>query len=88
MGTPSMIAPAVPYTLVRMNGRMPYFGSADVDDHTLPVRNGTRPIWLDSRDAGDDEIHRDEQHTADRDEAEKQKNAVDHGLKPFFSSVP
>ena len=44
-GTPSTMAPAVPYTLVRMNGRMPYDGSAAVDAHVLPNRNGTSPIF-------------------------------------------
>ena len=39
------MAPAVPYTLVRMNGKMPYDGSAAVEAHVLPNRNGTSPIF-------------------------------------------
>ena len=45
-GTPSTIAPHVPYTLVSINGSMPKEGSVvfAVDAHTLPNRNGIRPI--------------------------------------------
>ena len=45
-GTPSRIAPHVPYTLVRMKGRMPYFGSEAVEAHSMPNRNFPRPIFV------------------------------------------
>ena len=45
-GTPMRIAPAVPYTLVRIKGRMPNLGSAAVEAHSLPNRNFTSPISL------------------------------------------
>ena len=48
-GTPSRIAPAVPYTLVRINGRMPNLGSAAVEAHTFPNKKFHSPI---SRIAG------------------------------------
>ena len=48
-GTPRAIASAVPYTLVRMKGRMPYCGCDAVDAHVLPKRNFKSPI---SRMAG------------------------------------
>ena len=48
-GTPSRMAPAVPYTLVRMKGRMPNCGCAPLESHTGPNRNLIRPI---SRMAG------------------------------------
>ncbi len=55
IGTPKVIAPAVPYMLVRMNGRIPYSGSAAVDAHLLPNRKSASPI---SRIAGMPEITR------------------------------
>ena len=48
-GTPMTMAPSVPQMLVRMNGRMPNFGSAAVDFHSVPNRKSSRPI---SRMAG------------------------------------
>ena len=54
-GTPRAIAPAVPYTLVRMKGRMPYCGCDAVDAHVLPKRNFKSPI---SRMAGIPEMIR------------------------------
>ena len=45
-GTPRTIAPAVPYTLVRINGNMPYDGSADVGAHDLPKRKEMSPIFF------------------------------------------
>jgi hypothetical protein len=44
VGTPIKIAPAVPYSDVRINGNIPYDGSAAVDFHSLPVINSTNPI--------------------------------------------
>ena len=49
IGTPSRMAPAVPYTLVRINGRMPYEGSAAVGVHVFANRKSRSPI---SRMAG------------------------------------
>ena len=48
IGTPSTIAPHVPYMLVNINGSMPNEGSVvfAVEAHTLPNRNGIRPISL------------------------------------------
>ena len=43
-GTPMRVAPSVPYTLERMKGRMPYFGSAAVEAHSVPNRKRNRPI--------------------------------------------
>ena len=43
-GTPSSDAPSMPHTLVRMNGRMPNFGSAAVEAHSVPNRKSTMPI--------------------------------------------
>ena len=54
-GTPSRMAPAVPYTLVRMKDRMPNWGVAALESHTLPNRNFTSPI---SRMAGMPEMMR------------------------------
>ena len=48
-GTPSSAAPSMPHTLVRMNGKMPNFGSAAVEAHSVPNRKFARPI---SRMAG------------------------------------
>ena len=45
-GTPMTMAPAVPYTLVRIKGNIPNFGSAAVEAHSLPNRNFTSPISL------------------------------------------
>ena len=44
-GTPMRVAPSVPYTLDRMKGRMPYFGSAAVEAHSVPNRKRNRPIF-------------------------------------------
>ena len=45
MGTPIRIAPAVPAMLVRIKGRMPYWGCAAVGAQVSPKRKSTRPIW-------------------------------------------
>ena len=54
-GTPSRMAPAVPYTLVRIKGRIPNCGVAALESHTGPNRNFTSPI---SRMAGMPEMMR------------------------------
>ena len=46
LGTPMSIAPAVPYTLVKINGNIPYLGSGAVDAHSLPKRKLKSPISL------------------------------------------
>ena len=46
MGTPMNIAPAVPHTLVNINGSIPYFGTAAVDAHSLPKIKSIKPISL------------------------------------------
>jgi len=46
IGTPIMMAPAVPYILVRINGRIPYDGVDAVDAHFFPNRNLNNPISL------------------------------------------
>ena len=47
MGTPMRVAPSVPYTLDRIKGRMPNFGSAAVEAHSVSSRNRNRPIlWM------------------------------------------
>ena len=51
----SRMAPAVPYTLVRIKGRIPNFGMAALESHTGPNRNFTSPI---SRMAGMPEMMR------------------------------
>ena len=55
MGTPMRMAPAVPYTEVRIKGRMPKEGSEAVGDHSCPKRKSTKPI---SRMAGTPEMIR------------------------------
>ena len=55
MGTPRTMAPAVPYTLVRMKERMPNWGGVPLESHTGPKRNLTNPI---SRMAGMPEMMR------------------------------
>ena len=45
----------MPYTLVRMKDRMPNWGVAALESHTLPNRNFTSPI---SRIAGMPEMMR------------------------------
>ena len=44
IGTPISTAPAVPYTLVRIKGRMANEGSAAVEAHFVPNRNGISPM--------------------------------------------
>ena len=46
IGTPIMMAPAVPYILVRINGRIPYDGVDAVDAHFFPNKNLNNPISL------------------------------------------
>ena len=46
MGTPRIIAPKVPYILVRINGRIPNLGFSAVDAHSFPDRNSINPISL------------------------------------------
>ena len=46
IGTPTSIAPAVPYTLVSMNGSMPNCGSFAVDAHSVPNRKSPSPIFV------------------------------------------
>ena len=45
-GTAKTVAAAVPYTLVKINGKMPKAGSCAVEAHFLPNRKLINPISL------------------------------------------
>ena len=81
-GTPMRVAPSVPYTLDRIKGRMPNFGSAAVEAHSVPSRNRNRPIlWM----AGTPEshhVHRDEHHAAHRQHPAQEEDEIHHRFQP------
>ena len=73
----------MPYTLERMKGRMPYFGSAAVEAHSVPNRKRNRPIF---RMAGTPEAimyTEMSSHAAHRQDAAEEEEEVHHGLQPL-----
>ena len=80
-----MIAPAVPYMLVKINGSMPNAGVAAVGSHFFAEQEIDKPDLSNGRDTGNNEIYRYQKHTCNRHKPEYQKDAVNKVFKCSFS---